>query len=486
MRILMLNPPFLPKYSRESRSPCVTKGGTIYMPYFLAYMVGVLEKHNFDVKLVDAVVNEWSHEQTINFIKEFSPDLVIIDTSTPSIYNDVEVGSKIKQALKDTHICLVGKHVTDLPEQTLRLSNKIDSVCRGEYDYTVLDLARTLEQNKSLDSVDGLSFRKSRKIIHNKPRKPIENLDELPFVSEVYKKHLNIKDYFYASLQHPQVTILTSRGCPYNCGFCNTFFKASYRTRSPENVADEFEYIQNELPEVKEVMIEDDTFPINKKRTIEICNLLIERGIKLKWSCNARVNTDLETLKKMKEAGCRLMCVGFETPEQNVLDIIHKKTTKQLQIDFMNDARKAGLLVHGCFILGLPNDTKETIQKTIEFAKELNPDTAQFYPIMVYPGTETYEWAKKNRYLITEDYSKWLTPEGLHNTVVSRRGLTNRELVELCDEARKEFYLRPSYMVSKLKQMITNPQEAKRIIKGCRIFYKYLTRGSFGREFEHS
>jgi len=483
----MLNPPFLKRYSRQSRSPCVAKGGTFYMPYFLAYATGVLEKNNFEVKLIDAVANEWDREQTIEFAKDFCPQLIIVDTSTPSIINDVEVASKLKLALGGAHICLVGTHPTALPEETLRMSTNIDSVCRGEYDYTVLDLAKKIESGGDLRTIDGLSFRFGGKIIHNKPRSLIQNLDELPFVSKVYKEHFGIegiKKYFYASLIHPQVTILTSRGCPFSCVFCNIPFKASYRARSPENVVEEFEYIQSELPEVKEVMLEDDTFPVSKERTLKICKLLKERGIKLTWSCNARVNTDFQTLKAMKEAGCRLMCVGFETPVQEVLDNVHKRTNREIQIEFMKNARKAGILVHGCFILGLPGDTKETISETIEFTKELNPDTIQIYPMMVYPGTEAYEWAKKNNYLVTEDYSKWLTPDGLHNTVVSRPGLTNQELVQMCDEGRKAFYLRPSYVFSKVKQMITHPSESKRILKAGKVFFKFLIRRSVPEEFD--
>lgn len=483
MKVLMLNPPYFKNYSRQSRSPCVAKGGTIYYPYFLAYATGVLEKNGIYVKLVDAVAKKWSSDETIEFVKQFSPNLVVIDTSTPSIFNDIEIASKIKIAVEGVHVCLVGTHPTALPEETLKISTKIDSICRGEYDYTVLDLAKKIESGGDLRTIDGISFRFGGKIIHNKSRPLIQNLDELPFVSKVYKDHLNINDYFYASLMHPEITILTARGCTYNCTFCNSPFKASYRARSPENVVEEFEFIQEEFPEVKEVMIEDDTFPISKKRTLAICNLMVKKGIKLKWSCNARVNTDFSTLKAMKEGGCRLMCVGFETPVQEVLDNVHKRTNRDIQIEFMRNARKVGILVHGCFILGLPGDTKETISETIEFAKELNSDTIQMYPMMVYPGTEAYEWAKKNNFLITEDYSKWLTSEGLHNTVVSRPNLTSQELVQMCDEGRKEFYLRPSYVFSKVKQMITHPSEGKRILKAGKVFFKFLIRRSVPEEF---
>lgn len=481
MKILMLNPPFLRRYSRQSRSPCVTKGGTFYYPYYLAYATGVLEKEGFNVRLIDAVAKNLSHEDTVRFAKDFKPDLAILDTSTPSIFNDVEVGSEIKEALPEMHLSLVGTHPTNLPEETLNLSADIDSICRREYDYTACDLAQVLENGKDLASIDGISYREGERLYHNKDRELIKNLDDLPFVSEVYKNHLDVKDYFYASVTYPEISILTARGCPYNCSFCNIPFKHSYRARSPENVVDEFEYIKNEFPEVKEVMLEDDTFPISKSRTTKISDLLVERNIKLKWSCNARVDMDLETLKKMKRAGCRLLCVGFESPNQKVLDEMHKKTTKKLQLEFMNNVKKAGILVNGCFMLGLPNDTKESIKETIEFSKKLNPDTAQFYPPMVYPGTEMYSWAKEKRYLTTEDYSKWLTEEGLHNTVVSRPDLTNRELVELCDIARREYYLRTRYILYKLKHIIIHPSEIRRTFYSGRTFYRYLTGGSFGK-----
>lgn len=473
MKILMLNPPFLPRYSRQSRSPCVAKGGTFYMPYFLSYCCGVVEREGFNVKLVDAVANEWDEKQTLEFVKKLKPSLVVVDTSTPSIYNDVKIASKIKNS-GVRHVSLVGTHPTRLPNETLNLSEKIDSICRGEYDETVAELAEKLEAGKPLKGTRGLTYRKNKKIIHNPDRPLIKNLDSLPFVSEVYKKHLDVKKYFYASLTWPQVTILTARGCPFNCSFCPIPFKNSYRARSPENVAQEFEYIQNELPYVKEVMIEDDTFPVLKDRTKKICDLLAENDNRLRWSCNARVDVDFDTLKSMKKAGCRLMCVGFESPKQKVLDNVHKKTTKQLQLDFMEKTRKLGLLVNGCFILGLPGDTKESITETIEFAKNLNPDTAQFYPLMVYPGTEAYEWAKKNGYLETEDFSEWIRENGYHSTTVSGPSMTSQELLELCDKARKEFYFRCGYISMKARQVITNRDELLRTLKSMKTFFNYI------------
>ena len=473
MKILLLNPPYLPKFSRQSRSPCVTKSGTIYYPYFLAYAAGVLEKEGFDVLLIDAVAKNMSREEVVELTKREKPGLVVIDTSTPSIYNDVAVADIIKEAVPNAHINLVGTHPTAMPHETLALG-KIDSICRSEYDYTVRDLAKAIDEGKKLDGVAGLTFKSGKKIVDNKPRDLIKNLDELPFVSEVYKKHLNVRDYFYASLTYPQVTVLSARGCPYNCSFCNSPFKASYRPRSIENVVQELEYIQKEMPEVKEIMFEDETFPAVKQRTLDLCELMKKRGIKIKWSCNARVNTDIETLHAMKSAGCRLMCVGFESPNPRVLDSIHKRTTREMQLEFMKNARKAGLLVNGCFVLGLDSDTKESIQETVEFAKELNPDTVQIYPLMVYPITEDYKRAKAKGYLTTEDYSKWLTLEGMHNCVLDRPGLKGAELVKMCNAARRQFYLRPKYIAGKLVQGIKNPREMGRIVKAGATFVKHL------------
>ena len=476
MKVLVLNPPYLPRFSRQSRSPCVTKGGTFYYPYYLAYATGVLEQNGHNVKLVDAVANEWDHETTLKFVKKFQPELVVIGTSTPSIYNDMSVADAIKNSLENVHVSLVGTHVTAMPEWTLK-NCKADSVCIGEYDYTVRDLAEALEKNQNLKNVKGIVFRDGKKLVRTKPRELIKNLDELPWVSEVYKKHFGkkgIMKYFYASLLWPQVTILTARGCPFNCSFCPIPFKHSYRARSVKDVVDEFEYIQNELPYVREVMIEDDTFPVSKKRTIELCKELIKRGIKLKWSCNARVDTDFETLKWMKRAGCRLLCVGFESPEQSSLEAVHKRTTKEMQERFMKYTKILGLLVNGCFILGLPGETKETVKKTIEFAKKLNCDTAQFYPLMVYPGTEAYEWAKKNGYLETEDFSKWLHENGTMRTTVSRPGLSSAMLDEMCTLARKSYYLRLSYLIPKFFQMLTNPAEALRTLKSFKVFWRHI------------
>jgi len=482
MKILVLNPPFFPKYSRTSRSPAVTKGGTLYYPFWLASAVGVLERNNFEVKFIDAPAEGYNIKKVIQIAKKFAPELVIIETSTPSIDNDITVLESIRNELKremDTFTILVGTHVSAVPEETMRKSDKIDAIARREYDYIVRDLAIALRDKKDLSTVRGLTYRKDRKIIKNPDMPPIEDLDKLPFVSEVYKTHLDVKKYFYAAARYPMLMIMTGRGCPFRCFFCNypqVFSGRRYRLRSAENVVAEFEYIVKNIPEIKDIAIEDDTLTANLDRVKKMCRLIIQKGInkKIKWYANVRVNLDLESMVLMKEAGCRLLIAGYESGVQEILNNAHKGITLDQSREFAKNAKKSGLLVHGCFIFGLPGETRKTTQKTLKFAKELAPDTAQFFPLMPYPGTEAYKWAKEKGYLATEEYQNWLIENGQHNTVIDLPGLSAKEIIEECVKARKSFYLRPSYIGYKAKQMVTSPEEIKRTLKSAKTFFKHL------------
>lgn len=477
MKIFMLNPPFLPKYSRSSRSPAVTKSGTIYYPLWLAHATGYLEKRGHEVKLIDACSDGLEREDVLRLSKEFDPGLIVLDTSTPSIYNDVEVAALLKDQHPNSKVALVGTHPTALPEETLILDSKVDIVCRREYDNTLADLADALDKGDSISGVKGISFRDGENIVHNEDMPFIEDLDEIPFVSAVYKKHLNIKNYFYAHVRNPVISIFAGRGCPHKCFYCvypQTIFGNKYRMRSPKHIVDELEYIQKEFPEVKEVLIDDDTLTIYEKKVIEFCELMVERGIKLPWSAEVRVTTSYEAMKAMKAAGCRLLVVGFESGVQEVLDNIQKGAKVSMVDDFFKNADKTGLMVHGCFMAGNPGDTKVNLEKTLKFAKNYMMDTVQFFPLMVYPGTKAYDWAKENNYLTTTNFREWLSEDGMHNCVLNTPELTNKELVEWCDKARKEYYLSPSFLIYKLGQFIKHPEERGHIIKAGKAFWKYL------------
>ncbi|MCG6552804.1 MAG: B12-binding domain-containing radical SAM protein [Candidatus Magnetominusculus sp. LBB02] len=477
-KITFLNPPYIKKFSRPQRSPAVTKSGTLYYPMWLAYAAAAAEKAGFSIDLIDAPADGLDIASVTERIKAFNPSLIVIDTSTPSIYNDAGVAAALKTALPRAFIAIVGTHVTALPEECLRLSQSIDAAAVGEYDYTIAELAAALCNNTPIGDVTGLYFKDGA---NSGARPPIADIDDLPFVSRVYKRFLRKENYFNPNALFPMVTITTSRGCPHECIFCvypQTLMGHKLRLRSVDNVLDEIEYIISAFDGVKAVFFEDDTFTANRRRCVEISEGMLKRKINISWTANARASLDYDTMRAMKRAGCRSLCVGFESGSQEMLDNIKKKTVVEGMGKFMEDARRAGILIHGCFMVGLPGETRETMAMTLALAKRLNPDTVQFYPMMIYPGTEAYDWYSERGLLTTKDFSKWLTPGGLHNTVIKTEELSSEELVRFCDDARREFYLRPAYLFYKLRQVALHPEELKRTAKSARTFMKYLLKGS--------
>ncbi len=491
MRVLFLNPPFHPRFSREQRSPAVTKSGTLYYPKWLATAAGVAIKEGHEVDLVDAPAANFTLQHIVDRIEAKNIDGVVCDTSTPSILNDVSVIEALRAARPALHTLLVGRHVSALPVETLRTSSALEAVAVREYEYTVRDWLSAKACGADLSGVAGLVFRRATgEIITNAPRPAIENLDELPFVSEVYKRFLHTPDYFYGHSLWPLVVFDTSRGCPYHCSFCvypQTFSGHRMRFRSVDNVADEFEYVAREMPEIKTVMLEDDTFIVSKPRTLELANELIKRGNKLPFdaNCRADVGADVEFLSVLHKAGARLFCVGFESGDVDVINGMKKNNDDRRDAKYHEEAHNfvrrcqdAGIMVHGCFMVGNLNETPASMEKTLGFAKKLRPDTAQFFPIMVYPGTQAYKDAKERNYIQIEDWGAWLTKDGLHNSVVTLPNITHDELVSFCDRARRSFYLAPGYLAYKVKQSLTDYRELQRNLKGFMTLTKYLVKGS--------
>ena len=480
MKIILLNPPFLDKYSKSSRSPAVTKSGTIYFPLWLSYSAGVLDKAGYNLKLIDAPARCLTKEQVYKQIIDFSPKLIVIDTSTPSIHKDLEFAELIKVGMPSVKICLVGTHVSACVNEIFpEKSYCVDFIARHEYDYPIPEIAETILGKRNINSVLGISYCENGKLIENPNRPYIQNLDELPFVSTVYKKYLNIKDYFYAHVSFPTISIFSSRGCPSKCFFCvysQVMFGKRYRKRSAKNLFEEVQYINKEFPDVKEILIDDDNFSVDQDNVREFCQLMIDSKIKLKWVVQCRVNLSYESMVLMKKAGCRLVVVGYESGSQKVLDGMHKGITLEQSMNFDRAARKARLRVHGCFMVGNPGETKETMEATLEFSKKLRMDTVQYFPLIVYPGTEAWSWAKQNNFLSTLNYDEWLTRDGMHNCVLNTLDLSSQELVEFCNYARKKFYLRPKYILMKAGECLTSRSDFVRTVKSFRTFAKYLFR----------
>ena len=320
----------------------------------------------------------------------------------------------------------------------------------------------------------GVSFLKDGKVVHNPDAPQIQDLDALPHVTEVYRRDLDVTKYNVPFLLNPYVSLYTTRGCPAQCTFClwpQTLSGHPWRKRSTDDVAAEMAKAKEFWPNVKEFFFDDDTFNIQKARTIELCAKLKPLG--LTWSCTSRVTTDFETLKAMKEAGCRLLIVGYESGDQQILKNIKKGATVERARQFTKDCHKLGLVIHGDFILGLPGETPQTINNTIAFAKELDVETIQVSVAHAYPGTELYDYAVKNGFIVGDNK---MVDEGGHQLAhIQYPGLPADEILSAVHRFYDEYYFRPKAAWRIVRKAIFNGDERRRLYKEARTFWKLRT-----------
>jgi len=463
LKTLFLNPPSFENYDggAGSRWPATREIESYWYPVWLAYPAGMLEGS----RLLDAAPHHISAEETINIGKDF--DFLVLFTSTPGFPGDIQLAAKMKQANPKLEICFVGPHVTTLPERSLEEGKAIDFVVRREFDYATVEYAN----GKPLNQILGVSYRGPEgKVIHNPDRPAVDNLDALPDVVDVYKRDLDVRRYNVPFLLHPYVALYTTRGCPAQCTFClwpQTLSGHPWRKRSSDAVASEMAKAKKLWPDVKEFFFDDDTFNIQKARTIELCAKLKPLG--LTWSCTSRVTTDYETLKAMKEAGCRLLIVGYESGDQQILKNIKKGATVERARQFTKDCKKLGLVVHGDFILGLPGETKETIRRTIDFAKELDVETIQVSVAHAYPGTELYDYAKDNGFILIEG-AQMVDAGGHQVAMIEYPGLPRDYVMEMVHRFYDEYYFRPKAAWRIVRKAAFNSEERKRLYLEAKQF----------------
>lgn len=467
MKIFISNPPFIRNFNRQVRWSAKTSGG-LHPPIYLAYAAAALEKAGFEVRLEDAIAEGKSHGEFLKDIRDFNPDLIIMETSTASIVNDSKLAEKIKQERK-TPLVFTGSHTSAMPERTLRES-KADMVCMGEYDQTLPELARALKDMKDLKSVKGIGFKKGKKIIINEKRPLIQDLDSLPWP---LRDQLPTKAYSDTLLTTPFTFIVTARGCPYLCNFCNwpsTMFGHKIRKRNPKKIVEEVEHCIKKY-KLKSFKFFDDTLTCDKKHVKAICKELIRRGIHTPWICNARVDTlDEETMQLMKKAGCYLFKIGVESGNQEILDWTKKGTKLEQTRSFFKLMKKVGIQSFASFMIGYPQETRETIEQTFSLAKEIQPDMCQFVILQPLPGTELWGWMQE-RGMIPEDidWSSYMTGEGYVDLVFKHPRFSQAELHQICSRLWREYYLRPGYILKRLAK----PSEWKRNVRGVKKIFRY-------------
>ena len=481
MKIYMLNAPFTHRFGRSPRWQAAGRSGTLYYPLWLSCATGVLEEDSHEVRLVDAPAWDWNRDDVMKDVVAFCPDMVVVDTSFVSLANDIVVGQVIKGRVKDATVVLVGPPASQSSEEMLS-KDGIDVVARFEYEFTLRELARVLESGGNIAGVRGISYKQGGKVMHNPDRESTtaRDLDKMPFVSRVYKKHLNVRDYFLGSSLYPEVQIFAGRGCPHQCTFCSwpeTFTGRKYRVRSAESIVDELEYIKKELSQVREVFVEDDTFTIDKKVVRATCDEIRRRNLNIVWSCNVRAEFDYETMREMRQAGCRLIIVGFESGNDEILRNIKKGITAERMRKFNREAKKAGLIVQGDFIIGLPGETQETVKQTLNFIGELRPGILQVSVATPIPGTEFHRWASEHNF-ISNGLRAAVDGGGFQKSVISYPELSSRDIEVYVDKALSDYYLSASYIPIAFSNILrkTWASELKMLAKSGWGFLKYLRR----------
>lgn len=463
LRTLFLNPPSFENFDggAGSRWPATREVESYWYPVWLAYPAGMLEGS----RLLDAPPHHVSPRETIRLARDY--EFLVLFTSTPGFHGDIRLARAIKDANPSIKIAFVGPHVTVLPEKSLHECSAIDFVCRKEFDYAVVDCAN----GKPPDQILGVSYLKDSKVVHNADAPQIQDLDGLPHVTDVYKRDLDVTRYDVPFLMHPYVSLYTTRGCPAQCTFClwpQTLSGHPWRRRSSDDVVREMATAKEYWPNVKEYFFDDDTFNIQKTRTIELCAKL--KPLNLTWSCTSRVTTDFETLKAMKEAGCRLLIVGYESGDPQILKNIKKGATIERARQFTKDCHKLGLVIHGDFIIGLPGETRETINNTIAFAKGLDVQTIQVSVAHAYPGTELYDYVVKNGFVVSG--SKMVDDGGHQLAHIQYPGLSADEMLAAVHLFYDEYYFRPKTVFRILKKAALDGHERKRLYKAAKSFLK--------------
>ncbi len=461
MRVYLLNPPYVKNFVRCGRWQGVSaRSGGLDYPKWLAYATGLLEKGNNKVCLKDAVASKLTIEETIEDIIKFNPDVLVVESNFSSLTNDIECIQKIKCNFpKDIFSVLVGPPTAVMANQIMEF-DCIDSIARFEFDFVINDMICALNENQSLESVNGLWYKEKGKLIKKNCDRDLstsEELDDLPFVSKVYFDHLNIYDYSLSQSLYPEIQIFSGRGCPYQCSFCSwpeNLMGRKLRFRSIDNIVKEFQYVIEKLPFVKEIFIKDDTFTLKKERVHTFCNELILKKIKIIWSCNARADLDFQTLILMKKAGCRLIIVGYESGSDTILNSIKKGITIEQAKIFTKNAKKAGLLVHGDFIIGLPGETHENALATLNYINEIKPDIIQVAVATPIPGTQFYDYVKNNGNLLIEDMSESIDINGYQKCIISYPDFSKSDIEFWVNKILKNYYLNPKYVFTLLSGTI--------------------------------
>ena len=433
MKILLINPP--------------GKTSFIAPPLGLMSLAASLRNSGHSPEILDYLIEDFNQDSLFKNVQKF--DLIGITSVSPHINNALNLAHLIKENFPNKIIVLGGAHASLLPQETIQNNPFIDFLIRGEGEKRIIQLIEYIQGKRKLKELDGITFKKDNKIINIQPKEFIQNLDNLPMPAYDLIPFKKYSSYLQSQFQ-PTITMLTSRGCPFNCIYCSKpVFGSSTRTRSPESILKEIIFLKENY-NIKEIIFYDDTFTLEKERIIKLCELIIENNIKINWKCETRVNSvDQKLLNLMKKAGCYMICYGIESGNQKILNILKKGITLEQIEKAIDITKKAKIKILGYFMIGIPEETKENIKETIAFAKKLNPDYAQFSIATAYPGTELYQIAEKQG-KITKDFSSGFYALTKQKKIISLCNIKPKILQKYLKGAYYSFYFRPSYIIQRI------------------------------------
>jgi hopanoid biosynthesis associated radical SAM protein HpnJ len=438
---------------------------SFWYPTWLAQPAAMVEGS----RLIDAPPHRQSLADVAPLAKDY--DLVVLHTSTPSFASDVKTVEALKAVNPNLKAGLIGAKVAVDADGSMRSAPAIDFVARNEFDFTIKDVA----DDKPWADIDGLSYRNDEGVIvHNTDRAILENMDALPFVTPVYQRDLTIENYFIGYLKHPYISIYTGRGCKSRCTFClwpQTVGGHRYRTRSVAHVIEEIAWAKKAFPQVKEFFFDDDTFTDDLPRAEAIAKELGKLGVT--WSCNAKANVPRKSLEVLKAGGLRLLLVGYESGNQQILHNIKKGMRIEVAEQFTKDCHDLGITIHGTFIVGLPGETKETLQETVRWASKINPHTIQVSLAAPYPGTFLYDQALKNGWL-DADNAELVDEHGIQIAPLHYPHLSHAEIFDSVETFYKRFYFRPGKIGAIVNEMVRSPEMMKRRLREGVEFFEFL------------
>ncbi len=433
MKVLLINPPYV-----NSKYKFI---GLVAPPLGIAYIAAVLEEGGVDVKIIDAAALEMEWDTLKKEIENYSPDVVAITALTPTINKALKTAKITKKTCPNANIVMGGYHPTFTYTELLK-NDFIDIVILGEGEYTMLELVKTLEKGGDLKEVKGIAC----KDFTTPSRDIIKDIDSLPFPA---RHLLPMDEYKVLNIKLPTGTLISGRGCPFNCSFCasSAMHGRKMRFRSAQNIVDEIEHLISDY-DAEMIAFMDDTFTLRPERVIEICDEIKKRDLDFFWGCTARVDTVSKSLlKKMREAGCITIFYGVESADQQLLDGMNKKISVDKIRNAFKLTKEADMRTIASVAIGMPGDTKENIEKTINFVKDLDASYAIFSLATPYPGTAFYNEARANDLIKVNDWSKYT----LLSPVLETVDCSLEELKKLQKKGFRKFYLRPGYILRQLR-----------------------------------